>query len=61
MPRYYVQYIVYHEMLHASMRKELASAPPTGKRRAVHTGRFKELESRFRDYARAMSWEQQHI
>ncbi len=52
-PRYYVAFVVYHEMLHAAMGMTL-----TGKRRSVHSREFRKRERLFRDYERAMAWEQ---
>ncbi len=52
-PRFFVEYIVYHEMLHAMMgikRREDG-------RRAVHTREFRERERLFRHYKEAVTWE----
>jgi predicted metal-dependent hydrolase len=51
-PRYYVAFIVYHEMLHAAQGK---SVP--GKRRIIHSREFKKKEKLFKEYERAMAWE----
>jgi predicted metal-dependent hydrolase len=51
-PRYFVAFIVYHEMLHAAM-----GTPLKGKRRSVHSREFREREKLFRDYGKAMEWE----
>jgi len=51
-PRYYVAFVVYHEMLHAAMGMTLM-----GKRRSVHSREFRTRERLFRDYERAMAWE----
>lgn len=55
-PRYFVSYIVYHEMLH-----HVIPATVEGKRRNLHPPRFMEREQIFRDYDRALSWERAHI
>jgi hypothetical protein len=47
-PRYYVEFVIYHEMLHADIVRE-------GGR--VHTPEFRQREREFRDYARAIAWE----
>jgi len=52
-PRYFVRYIVFHEMLHAFLG--IAEAP-NGRRR-IHPPEFKRLEEAYPDYARAMAWQ----
>ena len=54
-PRYYVEFVVYHEMLHA----ELDSGGPgrKGMRRRVHDAQFRRREGEFKDYERAIKWE----
>jgi hypothetical protein len=51
-PRYFVEFIVYHEMLHADMGVKIRNG-----RRLVHTGEFRARERLFREYERAVSWE----
>lgn len=55
-PRYFVSYVLYHEMLHHVI-------PPLldGKRRILHPPHFMERERLFRDYERALAWERAHI
>lgn len=51
-PSYVVRYIVFHEMLHASVgirRNESG-------RRSIHSRQFKERERRFPEYQQAVSW-----
>jgi len=55
-PRYYVEYVLYHEMLHAALGVEKADG-----RRAVHTGEFKRRERLFAHYGRAAAWEKSRI
>lgn len=55
-PRYFVEYVVYHEMLH-----HMLPMPMRDGRRQLHTAAFFEAEKGFRHYARAMEWEQQHL
>lgn len=50
-PRYVVESIVYHEMLHA----DLPAVVKNG-RRHVHTPEFRRRERQFPDYRRAKSW-----
>jgi hypothetical protein len=51
-PRYYVAFIVYHEMLHAAVGISLQ-----GKRRSVHSREFRKREKLFKEYERAVAWE----
>jgi len=51
-PGYFVEYVVYHEMLHADLNSE-----PSIGRRKVHSGEFKRREKLFLNYDRAMAWE----
>jgi hypothetical protein len=51
-PRYFVAFIVYHEMLHADM-----GFGRTQKRRTVHSKEFRRREKLFRHYNRAIKWE----
>ena len=75
-PRYFVAYVVYHEMLHhmipaarGSIRlsrgggASLASASAKGQaaRRVLHPPEFIEREQMFRKYDRALEWEKRHI
>jgi hypothetical protein len=55
-PRYFVSYIVYHEMLH-----HVIPAEDAGSRRILHPPKFHEREGLFRDYDRALAWERTHI
>ncbi len=51
-PRYFVEFIVYHEMLHADIGIERGA-----KRRALHSGEFRRREKMFARYDRAIAWE----
>lgn len=56
-PRFFVDYIVYHEMLHAAIGiREL----PNG-RRALHCPRFRQEERQFRFYRSALRWENANL
>jgi predicted SprT family Zn-dependent metalloprotease len=55
-PRYFVEYVVFHEMLHHMM-----PMPVRGGRRELHTPEFRQSEQRFRRYARAIEWEAIHV
>jgi len=51
-PRYFVKYVIYHEMLHADM-----GIHKIGERRSIHPAEFRRREKLFRDYERATAWE----
>lgn len=56
-PSYFIEYIVYHELLHALY-------PPIedeSGRRCVHTEEFKSMEERYPLYKEALEWEAKHI
>lgn len=55
-PRYFVSYIIYHEMLH-----HVIPSTHAGGRRMLHPPVFLERERGFRDYERALKWERGHI
>lgn len=56
-PRFFVDYIVYHEMLHAAIGfRELANG-----RRALHSPRFRQEERQFRFYRSALRWENANL
>jgi hypothetical protein len=55
-PRYFVEWIVYHEMLH-----QVVDAPLVGGRRRFHTPEFLAAEARFVHYQRARGWERANI
>jgi predicted metal-dependent hydrolase len=51
-PRCYVSFIIYHEMLHASQGTAIR-----GKRRSIHSREFRKREKLFKDYEEARAWE----
>jgi hypothetical protein len=56
-PRYFVELVVFHEMLHQAV-------PPTTSRdgrRIVHGREFRAHEKRFPGYERARAWEKQNL
>jgi len=55
-PRYFVEYVMFHEMLHHVMPHTRGAG-----RRALHPPEFCEREREFRSYERAMAWEQAHL
>lgn len=54
-PDYFIEFIVYHEMLHAHIGVQKKNG-----RRSVHSREFKEREKMFRDYEKAMIWERRN-
>jgi hypothetical protein len=70
-PRYFVAYVVYHEMLH-HMIPAARGGPPRASanvanakgdlvRRVLHPPELLERERWFRNYERAIAWEKRHI
>jgi hypothetical protein len=51
-PGYFVEFVVYHEMLHAWLGIKKKNG-----RRSVHSKEFRIHEKNFREYAKAMEWE----
>ena len=56
-PQWYVEYVVFHEMLHAFVPDRQDSAG----RRIVHHEGFLEKERRFRHYRRSIEWEKENL
>jgi hypothetical protein len=56
-PLWFLQYILYHEMLHAVVPDEEMG----GGRRRVHTEEFNRREKHFRNYRRARRWEEDNL
>jgi hypothetical protein len=55
-PGYYLRWVIYHEMLHATQQ-----APLVNGRHAFHTPEFAAEERRFVGYAEATDWERRNI
>ena len=56
-PRWFLKYIRYHEMLHSVVPDKLLRSG----RRRVHTEEFNRRERQFRSYHRARRWEEQNL
>ncbi len=56
-PAWFIEYVVYHEMLHSVVPDE----PGPGGRRRVHTDEFHRRERQFRFYTRARAWEDENL
>ena len=54
-PRFYIEFIVYHEMLHAFIGVKSKNG-----RRSIHSKEFREGEKVFKDYEKAMAWEKRN-
>lgn len=55
-PRYFLEWIVYHEMLH-----QVHDIPVIGGRRQFHTPEFMAQESNFEHHDRARDWERRNL
>jgi hypothetical protein len=55
-PRYFVEYIVYHEMLHHVLPPKLQNG-----RRELHGPGFLARERQFQDYQLALRWERENL
>jgi len=55
-PDYFLQFVVYHEMLHAYLGIKTRNG-----RRSIHSTEFRLQEKKFRHYAKAMEWEVQRF
>jgi predicted metal-dependent hydrolase len=51
-PKYFLEFVVYHEMLHADLGIETDKG-----RRSVHPAEFRKREKLFKHYERARNWE----
>jgi len=56
-PRWFVRYVLFHEVLHAA----LPPRPGAGPRWVHHGPEFRRRESRYPDFARAVAWEQANL
>lgn len=52
-PRFFIRYIVFHELLHAHLGIEKTSSG----RRIVHSREFNTIERSYPDYTRAVEWQ----
>ncbi|MFU8804564.1 MAG: hypothetical protein ACNA8W_12195 [Bradymonadaceae bacterium] len=55
-PRYFIEFIVYHELLHALIPPEQGET-----QRRIHTEEFRAMEKQFSHYEKALAWEKEHI
>src|SRR5438067_1370954 len=57
-PQWFLEYIVFHEMLHSVVPDKVH---PASGRRIVHTEEFCEREKKFRQYRKARRWEDANL
>jgi hypothetical protein len=55
-PRYFVEFVVYHEMIHADMQSRNDDA-----RNFFHNKEFKKREQLFEKYEKAIQWEKRYL
>jgi len=55
-PKYFVEFVVYHEMLHADMKSR-----KDGSRSPLHSVEFKNRERLYEGYARVQKWEKKYL
>lgn len=56
-PRYFVELVVYHEMLHQAVPQRRTASG----RRCIHSPEFRARERMFHDYERARRWEKNNL
>jgi len=56
-PTWFLEYVIYHEMLHAVVPEEIDEFG----RRKVHTREFYKRERQFHCYSRARRWEDENL
>jgi len=56
-PRWFLEYVLYHEMLHSVVPDEVDAAG----RRRVHTEEFNRREREYPSYRRARRWEEENL
>jgi hypothetical protein len=55
-PRFFLEFIIYHEMLHALLGTVVRNG-----RRSVHFREFRRREKQFASYEQALLWEKEHL
>jgi len=55
-PGFFLEFIIYHEMLHASLGTVVKNG-----RRSVHFREFRRREKQFASYEQAVIWEKEHL
>ena len=60
-PRYFVAFVLYHEMLHHMMPARRSGVAGLVARRNLHPTEFRDRERMFRAYDRAIDWEKRSL
>ncbi len=62
-PRFFVRYVVFHELLHAVVDRTEVPAPTRGrgKRRVHHSPEFRRREAAYADWSAATAWQEANI
>lgn len=55
-PRFFLEFIIYHEMLHAALGIVVKNG-----RRSIHFREFRQREKQFADYEQAVIWEKNNL
>lgn len=55
-PRFFLEFIIYHEMLHAALGTVVKNG-----RRSLHFREFRRREKQFAAYEQAVIWEKEHL
>lgn len=55
-PQYFLEFVIYHEMLHAALGTVVTKG-----RRSVHFREFRQREKKFALYEKAVSWEKNNL
>jgi hypothetical protein len=55
-PEFFLEFVMYHEMLHASLGTEVKDG-----RRSIHSREFRRREKLFAAYPQAVLWEKEHL
>ena len=60
-PKYFLEYVMFHEMLHHAMPCSRDLGARGDGRRLLHPPEFREREREFRHHERALAWERAHL
>ena len=60
-PRFFVRFVVFHELLHAARAAEAVRNPLFARGRLHHDKHFRERERAYGDFDRANAWQQRHV
>jgi len=60
-PHSFVRYVVFHELLHARIDREVPESDPRRRRRRHHPPRFVEREQAYAGFEDAVRWQEDHL